>query len=57
MKNLSVALITLGCSKNTVESEAVCGLFVNRGYNLTNNIHSADIIIIHTCSFIEDAQI
>lgn len=57
MKNLSVALITLGCSKNTVESEAVCGLFVNNGYNLTNDICSADIIIIHTCSFIEDAQI
>ena len=57
MKNLSVALITLGCSKNTVESEAVCGLFVNKGYNLTNDIYSADIIIVHTCSFIEDAQI
>ena len=57
MKNLSIALITLGCSKNTVESEAVCGLFVNKGYSLTNNIYLADIIIIHTCSFIEDAQI
>ena len=57
MKNLSVALVTLGCSKNTVESEAVCSLFVNNGYNLTNDIYSADIIIIHTCSFIEDAQI
>lgn len=57
MKNLSVALITLGCSKNTVESEAVCGMFVEKGYKLTNDIYSADIILIHTCSFIEDAQL
>ena len=57
MKSLSVSLITLGCSKNTVESEAVCGLFVDKGYKITSNIDTADIIIIHTCSFIEDSQL
>lgn len=57
MKNLSVSLITLGCSKNTVESEAVCGLFVDKGYKITSDINNADIILIHTCSFIEDSQL
>jgi len=52
-----VALITLGCSKNTVEAEAVAGLFVKDGFEITNDVQRADIIVIHTCSFIADAQI
>ena len=54
--NNKVALITLGCSKNTVEAEAVAGLFVRDGFEITNNTAQADIIVIHTCSFIADAQ-
>ena len=57
MKNQKVAIITLGCSKNTVESESVAGLFVKDGFLLTNDINCADIILIHTCSFILDAQL
>ena len=56
MKNNKVALITLGCSKNTVESEAVAGLFLKEGYEITNDLSKTDIIVIHTCSFIQDAQ-
>ena len=54
--NNKVSLITLGCSKNTVESEAVAGLFVKEGFEITGNVSQADIIVIHTCSFIADAQ-
>lgn len=57
MKNQKVAIITLGCPKNTVESESVAGLFVKEGFFLTDDINNADIILIHTCSFIADAQI
>lgn len=57
MKNNKVSIITLGCSKNTVESEEIIGLFLKEGYVLTSDLSKTDIIVIHTCSFIQDAQI
>ncbi|MDD5021308.1 MAG: 30S ribosomal protein S12 methylthiotransferase RimO [Endomicrobiaceae bacterium] len=57
MSNQKVAIITLGCSKNTVESESVAGLFLKEGFDLTNDIFKSDIIVIHTCSFIKDARL
>ncbi len=56
MKNNRVSIITLGCSKNTVESETVAGLFMKNGFELTENLKETDNIIIHTCSFIRDAR-
>ena len=56
MKNNKVSFITLGCSKNTVEAESVIGLFLKEGYEISNDLSKTDIIIIHTCSFIQDAQ-
>ena len=56
MNNNKVSVITLGCSKNTVEAESVIGLFVKEGFTITGNLEDADIIVIHTCSFIQDAQ-
>ena len=56
MKNNKVSFITLGCSKNTVEAEAVIGLFLKEGYEISGDLSKTDIIIIHTCSFIQDAQ-
>ncbi len=57
MKNNKVSIITLGCSKNIVESEAVAGLLAKSGFELTNDLQNTDNVIIHTCSFIHDAQI
>ncbi|MBR3653821.1 MAG: 30S ribosomal protein S12 methylthiotransferase RimO [Elusimicrobia bacterium] len=56
MKNNKVSFITLGCSKNTVEAESVIGLFLKEGYEISSDLSKTDIIIIHTCSFIQDAQ-
>jgi len=56
LKNNKVSFITLGCSKNTVEAESVIGLFLKEGYEISNDLSKTDIIIIHTCSFIQDAQ-
>ena len=56
MKNNKVSFITLGCSKNTVEAESIIGLFLKEGYEISNNLSNTDIIVIHTCSFIQDAQ-
>ena len=45
-----VALITLGCKVNQVETEIMEGLFRNRGYEIVDFSEPADFYIINTCS-------
>lgn len=52
----SVAIITLGCPKNQVDSEIIRGLLSKKGYSETKDQKRADIIIINTCGFIRDAK-
>jgi ribosomal protein S12 methylthiotransferase len=52
-----VALISLGCAKNLVDSEVMLGYFEASGYQITPDPKSADIIIINTCGFIEPARL
>lgn len=54
--SLNVALITLGCAKNTVDSEVVKGLLLKSGFKWQDNLKNADVILINTCSFIKDAK-
>lgn len=54
--NLKVALESLGCSKNLVDSEIMLGILNNRGYKLIGDFSQADIIIVNTCGFIESAK-
>ena len=51
-----VALITLGCPKNQVDSEVLAGELVSGGMTLVRNREEADIIFINTCGFIEEAK-
>ncbi len=51
-----VSLISLGCSKNLVDSENILGLLKNDGYEITNLPEQADIIFINTCGFINSAK-
>jgi ribosomal protein S12 methylthiotransferase len=54
---MKLALISLGCSKNLVDSENLIGILVNKkGFEITNNIEEADIALINTCGFIGDAK-
>ena len=53
---LNISMITLGCDKNTVDSEEMLGLLRQKGYNLVNDVEEADCLIINTCSFINDAK-
>ncbi|MDD4798300.1 MAG: 30S ribosomal protein S12 methylthiotransferase RimO [Clostridia bacterium] len=53
---LFVHLLSLGCSKNLVESEMMAGLLAVFHFNLTENPSEADIIIVNTCAFIEAAK-
>ena len=52
-----VALISLGCSKNLVDSELILGLLKKNKIEIVDNIEESDIIIINTCGFIESAKI
>ena len=51
----TVCLVSLGCPKNLVDSEVILGLLSKEGYSLTTDPSEAQIIIVNTCSFIEDA--
>ncbi|HHT96907.1 MAG TPA: 30S ribosomal protein S12 methylthiotransferase RimO [Clostridiales bacterium] len=53
---MNILFISLGCDKNLVDSENMLGLINNHGYKLTDNENDADIIIINTCCFINDAK-
>lgn len=50
------AFISLGCPKNLVDSERMLGLLQLDGYQLVDDPHGADFVIINTCGFIEDAR-
>ncbi|MEW5803563.1 MAG: 30S ribosomal protein S12 methylthiotransferase RimO [bacterium] len=50
------ALVSLGCPKNLVDSEVALGLLQQAGFTITLDESEADVLIVNTCSFIEDAK-
>ncbi len=54
IKNISV--LTLGCSKNLVDSENLIGILEANGYTVMQEPEEADSVIINTCGFINDAK-
>lgn len=52
-----VCLISLGCDKNTVDSERILYNINQFGFGVTPNAHEAQIIIVNTCAFIEPARL
>ena len=48
--------ISLGCAKNLVDTEVMLGALQDNGYEITEELEKADIIIINTCTFIEKAK-
>ena len=53
---MNIFFISLGCDKNLVDSENMLGLLHENGYHITNEEQLADIIVINTCCFINDAK-
>jgi ribosomal protein S12 methylthiotransferase len=51
-----VALISLGCAKNLVDSEIMLGSLKTAGYEYVEDPEKADVLIINTCAFINDAK-
>ncbi len=57
LKGMKVAIESLGCAKNTVDSEVMAGAILHSGCQMTDYPAKADFIIINTCSFILDAKL
>lgn len=54
--NKKIGFISLGCSKNLVDTEKMLGLLADAGYELTDDLEEAQIIIVNTCTFIDPAK-
>jgi ribosomal protein S12 methylthiotransferase len=52
-----IGLVSLGCAKNLVDSEMMLAMFRGGDYVLTSDPAEADLIIVNTCGFIEDARL
>lgn len=53
---MKVGMISLGCTKNLVDSETALGLFKEAGYTFTEDPAQADILMVNTCGFINPAK-
>ncbi len=52
----SVALVTLGCARNEVDSEELAGRLGAGGWSLTEDADDADVVVVNTCGFIDSAK-
>ncbi|MGN6244181.1 MAG: 30S ribosomal protein S12 methylthiotransferase RimO [Motilibacteraceae bacterium] len=52
----SVALVTLGCARNEVDSEELAGRLDADGWDLVTEAEDADVVVVNTCGFVEQAK-
>ncbi|KNX36786.1 30S ribosomal protein S12 methylthiotransferase RimO [Luteipulveratus halotolerans] len=52
----SVALVTLGCARNEVDSEELAGRLADEGWTLVDDAGEADVAVVNTCGFVEQAK-
>ena len=52
----TVGLISLGCSKNRVDSEQMLAVLKEHGYQIVSDPSRAEVIIVNTCGFIQSAK-
>ena len=53
---MKVGFVSLGCSKNLIDTEMTVGLFKKNRFEIVNDAKDAEIIVINTCGFIESAK-
>ncbi len=53
---MKISLESLGCSKNLVDAEIMLGILNKSGHQLVGECEDADVVIVNTCGFIEDAK-
>ncbi len=52
----AIAVVSLGCAKNLVDSEVMMGLLQQAGHRLVDEVQEADVILVNTCAFIQPAK-
>jgi len=53
---MKILFVSLGCDKNLVDSEVMLGLLGKKGFSFTDDETEAEVIVINTCCFINDAK-
>ncbi|MCM1186469.1 MAG: 30S ribosomal protein S12 methylthiotransferase RimO [Lachnoclostridium sp.] len=53
---MKILFVSLGCDKNLVDSEMMLGMLQERGFTFTDDENDADVIVVNTCCFIQDAK-
>lgn len=53
---MKIMFVSLGCDKNLVDSEMMLGQLLEKGYEFTDEETEADIVVVNTCCFINDAK-
>ena len=53
---MNVGFISLGCSKNLIDTEIIIGKFKEHNYKIVNDEEKADILVINTCGFIDSSK-
>ena len=54
--NKKILFVSLGCDKNLVDSEMMLGMLLKSGYEFTDDEREADVVVVNTCCFINDAK-
>ncbi len=54
-KRLRICLISLGCSKNLVDSEHMLGLLKAQGHDIVSDCENTEVVVVNTCGFIQSA--
>lgn len=52
----TVAIVTMGCARNEVDSEELAGRLAAEGWTLVEDVESAEVAVVNTCGFIESAK-
>jgi len=52
----TIGMVSLGCPKNLVDSEAILADFTRKGFKVIDEASKADVVVVNTCAFIEDAK-
>lgn len=53
---MNILFVSLGCDKNLVDSEVMLGLLAGHGHQMVDSEEEADVIVVNTCCFINDAK-
>ena len=53
---MNIGFVSLGCSKNLLDTEMAIGLFKRNNHNIVNDPANAEVIVVNTCGFIEPAK-